>query len=247
MAQVFLLLGFDSNQVNDLALTFVNESIVGLTIVGMLDTVMILLLIFFIVTRLEKQVFSWSSCGLEPNFRNLLFFGAGLILGIILYFGSIVLSWIYDPNQFTFEITQNLPIDIAVLMLIWAFLNSFWQEISFRGYLQNRAVDNYGPLLGILIVSILFVILHAIDRPLTPITIIVGILLFSFVGLLYHVTRSLYLVMAVHATLNLLPMMLDFWPQDLASGIIYGFVLILSILVTKLGSSGLVKEQGRET
>ena len=71
---------------------------------------------------------------------------------------------------------------------------------------------------------------------------VVGVLLFSFVGLLYQITRSLYLVVAVHAALNLLPMMLDFLPQDLASGIIYGIALIFSILVTKLGSSELVEE-----
>jgi hypothetical protein len=58
-----------------------------------------------------------------------------------------------------------------------------------------------------------------------------GSLLFILVGLLYHMTGSLYLVGALHGTLNYIPALLGTWSQPLDRAIVYGLALGLVLLL----------------
>lgn len=82
--------------------------------------------------------------------------------------------------------------------------NGFWQELVFRGYLQTRVVERYNATVGILTVSIYFILIHFIDRQLTLSWVLAGTLLFILVSLLFHHTKSLYLVGAMHGMINYL-------------------------------------------
>ncbi|MGD9395504.1 MAG: CPBP family intramembrane metalloprotease, partial [Candidatus Thorarchaeota archaeon] len=110
-------------------------------------------------------------------------------------------------------------------------LNSFWQEVLFRGYLQTRAVNEFGQSIGVIVVTTIFVVFHGLVQTLTLIGVLTGFLLFSFIGLLYDKTKSLYLVIVIHAVLNFLPALFDTWWQGLEAVMIYGIVLLLLILV----------------
>ena len=76
-----------------------------------------------------------------------------------------------------------------------------------------------------------FVVLHGLVQSLTPISILTGLLLFLFIGLLYDKTKSLYLVGLLHAVLNFLPVLFDTWWQGFEAVIAYGIALVLLILL----------------
>ena len=75
------------------------------------------------------------------------------------------------------------------------------------------------------------VIFHGLVQTLTPIGILTGLLLFSFIGLLYDKTKSLYLVGVIHAVLNFLPVLFNIWWNGPEMVMTYGFALILLILM----------------
>jgi membrane protease YdiL (CAAX protease family) len=115
-----------------------------------------------------------------------------------------------------------------------AMMNSFWQELAFRGYLQTRFVESYGAQIGIPVVAVFLVLFHLLVRTLSPLEVLTGSILFLLVGLLYYLTGSLYLVGALHGTLNYIPVLLDTWTQPIDRAIVYGLVLGLVLLFAQV-------------
>jgi membrane protease YdiL (CAAX protease family) len=199
---------------------------------GIMDLVAVTGLIYVLTTKLDGRDFRWAEIGLSRKPNILVFFGVGIILGGVLEIFSLGLSIVQGTVET--PMTPNIT-SIAVLTGITAaMLNSFWQEIAFRGYLQTRFVENYGAIIGIPAVAVSFVLIHLLVNPLSPIEVLTGIILFLLVGLLYHLTGSIYLVGALHGTLNYIPRLLETWSQPLDRAIVYGLVLGLVLLFSQL-------------
>lgn len=64
--------------------------------------------------------------------------------------------------------------------------------------------------------------------------ILTGGILFLLAGSLYHMTRSLHLVGALHGTLNYVPALLGAWTQSLDRAIVYGLALGLVLLFAQV-------------
>jgi len=201
-------------------------------VLGIMDLVAVTGLIYVLTTKLDGKEFRWAEIGMSWKPNILVFFGVGVILGGVLEVFSLGLG----ITQGTVE-TPMMPniASIAVLTGTTAvMLDSFWQEIAFRGYLQTRFVENYGTIIGIPVVAVSFVFLHLLVNPLSPLEVLTGIILFLLVGLLYHMTRSIYLVGALHGTLNYIPLLLETWSQPLDRAIVYGLTLGLVLLFSQV-------------
>jgi uncharacterized protein len=199
---------------------------------GIMDLVAVTGLMYVFTTKLDGRDFSWAEIGLSWNPSIFVFFGGGVILGVVLELFSLGLG----IAQGTVEASMTPSIaSFAVLTgTTAAMLDSFWQEIAFRGYLQTRYVESYGAQIGIPVVAVSFVLLHLLVNPLSPLEVLTGSILFLLVGLLYYMTGSLYLVGALHGTLNYIPVLLGTWSQPSDRAIVYGLALGLVLLFTQL-------------
>jgi len=199
---------------------------------GVMDVVAVIGLMYVFTTKLDGRDFSWAEIGLSWKPSIFVFFGGGVILGGVLE----LFSWGLGIAQGTVE-TPMTPSTASIVVLTGitaAMLDSFWQEIAFRGYLQTRFVESYGATIGIPVVAVSFVLLHLLIHPLLPLEVLAGSILFLLVGLLYHMTGSLYLVGALHGTLNYIPVLLETWSQPLDRAIVYGLALGLVLLLTQI-------------
>jgi len=231
--QVFILLGTPSSIAFENAQIFVAESPEGQAIASSLDVLLILALIFVSVTRIERREFHLADIGLGMHRNTLPLVALGLAIGCSLFLGAVVFGVLLDTQELPMfpNIVRWPLLNTLFTSIIFYFLNGFWQEIVFRGYLQTRAVEEYGRLFGILTVTVVFVILHGLVQTITPMGVISGLLLFSFIGLLYEKTKSLYLVSVIHAGLNFLPILFNILWQGLETVITYCIALMLLILV----------------
>ena len=82
-------------------------------------------------------------------------------------------------------------IDLAVI----AFFAGVGEELFFRGWMQAVLVDRSGVVIGILITSTVFGLLHYLSTTYAVYAFITGI----YLGVIYHVSGNLYIVMAIHA------------------------------------------------
>ncbi len=199
---------------------------------GVMDLIVVTALMYVIIVKLDRKDFSWTGLGLAWKPTVPIFFVGGVILGGVLE----LLSWGLGVARGIVE-TPMMPSIALVAVLAGtsaAMLNSFWQELTFRGYLQTRFVQSYGAQIGIAVVAISFVLFHLLVRPLSHLEILAGSILFLLVGFLYHLTGSLYLVGALHGTLNYLPVLLETWSQPLDRAIVYGLALGLVFLSAKV-------------
>jgi hypothetical protein len=116
-----------------------------------------------------------------------------LLLGVITYLkpppGMRVLRTLLDQIMVHF---QALKIRDVAFISIMAGLG---EEFFFRGALQTMAIDWLGPVVGILVASLIFGALHA----LTPAYFVVASLMGIYLGTIYYVTGSLILVILIHA------------------------------------------------
>ncbi len=201
-------------------------------VIGIMDLVAVIGLIYVFTTKLDRRDFRWAEIGLSWKPKILVFFGVGIILGGVLEIFSLGLG----ITQGTVEepMIPNIA-SITILTGITAvMLDSFWQEIAFRGYLQTRFVENYGTIIGISVVAVTFVLIHLLVNPLSPLEVLTGSILFLLVGFLYNITRSIFLVGSLHGTLNYIPILLNTWSQPLDRAIVYGLALGLVLLFSQL-------------
>jgi membrane protease YdiL (CAAX protease family) len=231
--QVFILQGINPDIAFQDAQVFVSDSSEGQAIASSLDLILILILVFLFITRIEKKDFELSALGLNPQRNTLPFVAIGTMIGIILFLGSAMFGILFGTVQSPLSpnLSQWPLFSMLVASIVFYILNSFWQEILFRGYLQTRGVEEYGRVIGVIAISVIFVIFHGLVQTLTPIGILTGVLLFIFIGLLYDRTKSLYLVGSIHAVLNFLPVLFGIWWQGFEAVIVYGVALVLTILL----------------
>jgi membrane protease YdiL (CAAX protease family) len=223
-----------------------NDTTESQIVSGIMDLMAVAGLMYVLTTKLDRRDFSWAEIGLAWKPTVFIFFGGGVILGGVLELLSLGLGIAQGIVE-----TPMTPSIAPVAVLTGAtaaMLNSFWQEIAFRGYLQTRFVESYGAHIGIPVVAVSFVLFHLLAGPLSPLEVLTGSILFLLVGLLYHLTGSLYLVGALHGILNYLPVLLETGSQPLNRAIVYGLALGLMLLFTQvlLGNKEKVSSQQTE-
>ena len=215
-----------------------------------IDTLLMVLLVFLLVTKIEKRNFQWSTLGLTLKSSSIPYFVLGTFLGFLFILITRGVGLIRGTIQLQLleleEIFTQANVKFMILFFMWAMLNGFWQEIVFRGYLQTRVVERHNVTVGILTVTIYFILVHFIDRQLTFHWVLAGTLLFILISLLFHQTKSLYLVGAMHGTINYLdqvteliglewisPMSIYWLDNIILLGVTLGVYILISFLMSK--------------
>jgi membrane protease YdiL (CAAX protease family) len=81
--------------------------------------------------------------------------------------------------------------DLALI----AFFAGVGEELFFRGWLQGGLTNTFEVVLGILIASAIFGLLHYLSTTYAFYAFLTGV----YLGVIYHATGNLYVVMVIHA------------------------------------------------
>jgi len=213
------------------ASAIVNEDPVFSTlVVGMLSGVMGLLIVWFLERGIEKSKFTWKMVGLDwkRNSLQCILLGAGL--AFLLFMAYILTGSVLGSSDFSLV---SSGLEFSALGFFQKFIlflaMGFGEEIVFRGYVQTRLVERYRAICGILITAVIFVLLHQISYSLSPILVLSGVMLWTTIGLLYHLSQSLYLVVMLHGLMNALWNVMDFEFGDITGMIVNALALFLVI------------------
>lgn len=205
------------------------EDPIGASIVGILQGLLWYVLVCMLVRSTEKRPCVLKSFGLSCNDKSLMLVALGFLLGLIMYFGYFAAGSVFGQATFTWS-----PAELATLPFILVSLdtlaNGFGEETAFRAYLQRLLVDRHGLWFGIILASASFISLHLLIAHLTVIALLAGVLLACLFGILYVWTDSIFLVGALHTTLNLAPRLLG-WPSDISLLVVNGLILAIVVIL----------------
>jgi len=183
-----------------------------------------------LIRSTEKRPCVLESVGLSPKGKRLVLVPLGFLLGLIMYFGYFAVGRAFGQPPFV-----RSPEKLAVLPLVLVSLdllaNGFGEEAAFRAYWQRLLVDRHGLWLGIALASTSFVLLHLLIAHFTVMALLAGILVACLFGILYVWTESIFLVGALHTTLNLGPRVLGPWPSDVSLLTVNGLALVIAVVL----------------
>lgn len=203
---------------------------IGVSIVGILQGLMWFLLIYALIRSLRKEPCNRKNFGLPKKGNGLMLAGIGFCLGLLMYLGYFVIGTVFDYPPFVWS-----PVKLAALPLILVVIdllvNGFGEEAAFRAYWQKLLVERHGLWFGIFLASISFILLHLVIANFTIIELAAGTMLAFTFGILYIWTRSIFLVGAMHTTLNLSSRLLGPWPSDSRLLIVNGLSLLIVIIL----------------
>lgn len=202
------------------------------TAIGVLSGLLGLLIVWFLVSVIEKSSFTWKTVGLDWKSNSLLVILLGALLALFFFLAGIFTRYLLDPNRTSLSVFMDgvsFPTLFQNIVLYLAM--GFGEEIVFRGYVQTRLVERYRAVWGILITAVVFVLLHQISYSLSPILILSGVLLWTTFGVLYHLSKSLYLVIVFHGLMNALLNTFDFEFGDTSNLIVHALALSLVSVV----------------
>jgi len=224
--------GVDRQEALEAAKTMVFEHPIWSTTIGAINGLMSLPLVWFLMRVIEKRRFAWTDVGLDWRRSSPLNLAFGVLLALLMYIAGTVVDRALGSSVPTIDtLLANLTVSAVARNLALYIPMGFGEEVLFRGYIQTRLVERHGALRGILIGSLVFTLLHLLGRPLSPVTVLSGVILWAAVGALYYWSGSLYLVGMFHAVMNSL---LNVWPSersDAAGLIVHGLALVLIAVV----------------
>jgi membrane protease YdiL (CAAX protease family) len=203
------------------------EDPIGSSIIGIVQGLLWYGLVCLLVRSIEKRPCSMRSFGLSLTRKSPVLLALGFILGLLMYFCYFTVDQIFAPTPIGWPPAEPglLPVILVSLDML---VNGFGEETAFRAYWQRLLVDRHGLWLGILLASTSFVLLHLLVARFTITALFAGILLACLLGILYVWTGSIFLVGALHASLNLIPRLLNTWPSDMSLLIIHSLALAIT-------------------
>ncbi len=221
------------------AKSIILEDPIWYTAIAVLSGLSGLLIVWFLVREIEKSSFTWKKVGLDWRSNSLLIILLGALFALFLFVASILTRYILGSNGSSLNVFMNdvsIPIFFQNFILYLAM--GFGEEIVFRGYVQTRLVERHRAIWGILITAVVFVLLHQVTYSLSPILILSGVMLWTTVGILYHLSKSLYFVVIFHGLMNALFNTFDFEFGDIVSLIVHAIALLLVFVVAFFRSRG---------
>jgi len=226
--------GADRQDALEAAKAVVFEHPVWSTVIGGVNAFMALALVWFLMRVFEKHRMGWKDVGLDFRRSSLLCVVLGGLLALVMYAANIVTGRILGSSAPTISaMAAGLSVSAVCRNLALYIPMGFSEELLFRGYIQTRLVKRYRPALGILLGSVVFTLLHIFGRPLSPVAVLSGVILWSAVGALFHWSRSLYLVGMFHAVMNSALNVLPSGESELAGLIVHILTLLLIVAIAR--------------
>lgn len=207
------------------------ENPIWSTALGILFGLIGFLIVWLLITKIEKSKFHWKAVGLSWTSNSLLMIFIGVLLAIMIYIGSaFTKNLLNNTDKLQISTSNDISMEIFFQKLVLFIAMGFGEEIVFRGYIQTRSIKKLNTIGGILFSAGIFVLLHQIFYSLSLITLLSGLILWFSIGMLYYLSKSLYLSIAFHGVMNTLMNTLDASYDDIDSLIVHAIVLICVIL-----------------
>jgi membrane protease YdiL (CAAX protease family) len=217
--------------------TIILEDPVWSTVIGTLNGLMGLLIVWFLVNVVERSTFTWKAVGLDWRRSSPWLIMLGGLLALLLFIAYTLVGYLLGSSGSSLN-TSLMGVSIAIFFqkLILYIAMGFGEEVLFRGYVQTGLVARFGVLWGVLVTAVVFTLLHQISYSLSPVTILSGTMLWITIGALYHLSKSLYLVGVFHGVMNTLLNTLNFEATDIAGMVVHALALLILIVVARLGT-----------
>jgi membrane protease YdiL (CAAX protease family) len=210
------------------------EDPVWFMVIGTVSGLMGLLIVWFLVQKVERSKFTWRAVGLAWRANSPLLVLMGALLAILVFATYIVVGHLFGSRYSQSASVLGGSVTILFQYFILYIGMGLGEEVVFRGYVQTRAVARFGAIWGLLIAAVVFTLLHQISYSLSPVTFLSGTMLWITVGALYHLSKSLYLVGTFHGILNILPNTLNLEVTDISGLVVHALALLILIAVWRL-------------
>lgn len=165
-------------------------------------TLSVILLIFLWVRFVEKRKF--SSLGFDKN-NFILKYITGFIIGIIMMSATVALLYLFGLITVDNNVSQvigGFALSSILLVIPAWMIQSAMEEIIARGWLLNVLGARYTPIIGLIISSVFFGLVHLENPGISFIAILNIILVGLFFGLCVIKTNNLWVVCGIHASWN---------------------------------------------
>lgn len=201
------------------------------TAIGVLSGLIGFLIVWFLISVVEKSNFTWKTIGLDWRNNSLLLILLGAILALLLFAAHFLIGTILGSNGSSLSVLiKSVSIPFFFQNFVLYLTMGFGEEVVFRGYVQTRLVERYRAIWGIFFTAVVFVLLHQISYRLSPIIILSGVMLWTTIGALYHLSKSLHLVVIFHGLMNTLQNPLNLEVGDISSVMVHALALFLVIV-----------------
>lgn len=185
-------------------------------------------------TRLDKFVWPWA-------------LAAGFFIILSLHFGWELTFRFHEFQPEVFKVASYLndyPSWMAWAIIVMAsMVAGICEEIGYRGYLQAPLEKKYGPVVGISIASVVFVVIHLHQAWVGGISGMVGIFIISsMIGYLAYATGSLLPGIIAHVSFDIINF--SYWWSDVLgtfdrkpigiTGVDTHFMITLTIVLLSL-------------
>lgn len=222
--------GLEREQAVQKASAYIMEDPLVSNLLGAVQGLVWFLVVYLLVTRLEKRPFFWKNFGLDWRSGTPTIIGLGLLLGFAFTAAYVLISQIFEPASVT---RIDAPVQIVLFIVLNYISNGFGEEIAFRAFLQDRLIAHFKPGMGVVLTALCFVPLHLLTQQMSLTTLISGLLLWFAMGALYYCTRSLFLVGTLHATLNTLPILFNIQVNSMASLIVHALAIMVVLVLLR--------------
>lgn len=154
------------------------------------------------VWAMGRKHVPWTPSRLRHTVRVGLLFLAPtvvLVIGATLLQAFILELLPIGPERYPHDPQQLAQLPFWVVLVTWVFVPAVFEEIAFRGVIQPGLTRAHGALVGVLLSSVLFALVH-----LEPVQMAAVFIMGLAFGYLRHASRSVYPAMVAHGFLNFL-------------------------------------------
>lgn len=149
---------------------------------------------------------SFVSLGFRRRGPWLLDSGLGVILGFVLmaliFVVEVVVGWLQvDGLAWTIQGVMAVVITVLIYLVVY-LLVGISEELVFRGYTFVNLREGFGVIVAVIVSSVLFGLLHALNPNFGPVALLNTALVGVFFCYAYLVTDNLWLPIAYHFSWN---------------------------------------------
>ena len=178
---------------------FVSVAKLNVFLIGEISLLLSVLTSTFITMRfLEKRNFSDIGLKLTPETKFQIYFG--LILGFVMITIVVIPNALLGYYKYELSPGDIFPQVFEAISLF--IIVAFAEEILFRGYPFQRAIDGTNPLVATLIFSSIFTIAHIQNPNINAIALLNIFLAGVWLSSAFIKTRSLWLPISLHFSWN---------------------------------------------
>lgn len=159
-----------------------------------------LLLCFLWVRFIEDRKISSLGLNKDRFFKK---FIKGFVIGVLMFSLVTILMWIFG----VISLSQGLKVGVksipSILMILPGWIvQSSTEEILTRGWFMNVVGAKYKPVIGLIVSSVIFAVLHIFNPGIGIISILNIILIGFMFGLYVIYTQNLWGACGIHAAWN---------------------------------------------